>query len=91
MGLERGRCVGASAVSVFTGQQKYAPGKGLLTYQGAALPAWNSKGILGDNGTQYDNCFAIMTLDGAASRVDYYTVPILRKAVRLDVADAVSS
>jgi hypothetical protein len=57
----------------------------------AFKPTWNSKGILGDNGTQYDNCFAIMTLEGAAAKVDYYTVPILKKAARLDVADAVSS
>lgn len=90
LGLKRGRCLGGSAVPVFTNQQKYAPGKGLQTYQGATLPTWNSKGILGNNGTQYDNCFAIMTLDGASARVDYYTVPLLKKAVRLEVTDAVA-
>lgn len=90
LGLKRGRCVGASAVPVFTDQQKYAPGAGLQTSMGAALPTWNAKGVLGNNGTQYDNCFAIMTLDGAAASVDYYTVPILQKAVRLDVADVLS-
>jgi hypothetical protein len=89
LGLKRGRCLGASAVPVFTNQQKYAPGNGLQTYQEATLPTWNCKGTLGDNGTQYHNCFAIMTLDGASANVDYYTVPILKKAVRLDVTDAV--
>ena len=91
LGLKRGRCLGASAVPVFTNQQKYAPGSGLQTCPGATLPTWNSKGVLGDNGSQYDNCFAIMTLDGAAANVDYYKVPLLKTAVRLDVTDTVTA
>jgi hypothetical protein len=91
LGLKRGRCLGASAVPVFTDQQKYIPGNGLQTCPGATLPTWNSKGVLGDNGKQYDNCFAIMTLDGAAANVDYYNVPLLKSAVRLDVTDTVTA
>jgi hypothetical protein len=42
---------------------------------------------LGNNGTSYNNCFAIMTLNGASASVDYYEVPILGKAVRFPVDD----
>lgn len=51
------------------------------------MPSWDTKGVLGDNGTDYNNCFAIMTLTGATANVDYYQVPILGTAARLDVND----
>jgi hypothetical protein len=51
MGLQRGPCVGASAVPVFTDQQKYQNASELQTYQRAPLPKWDSNGVLGDNGT----------------------------------------
>jgi hypothetical protein len=51
MGLQRGRCVGASAVPVFTDQQKYENASGLQTFVGAPLPTWNPQGVLGDDGT----------------------------------------
>jgi hypothetical protein len=88
MGLERGRCVGASAVPVFTDQQKYANATGLQTYQNAPLPTWNPNGVLGNNGTDYAHAFAIMTLNGASANVDYYQVPILGMASKLAVADS---
>jgi Calcineurin-like phosphoesterase len=88
MGLQRGRCVGASAVPVFTGQQKYATATGLQTYLNGPMPVWNPNGVLGDNGTDYNNCFAIMTLTGASANVDYYQVPILGTASRLNITDA---
>jgi hypothetical protein len=87
IGLQRGRCVGASAVPVFIDQQKYATAAGLQTYQGGPMPTWNASGILSDNGTDYNNCFAIMTLMGATANVDYYQVPVLGTATRLDVTD----
>ena len=89
MNLQRGRCVGASAVPVFTDQQSYGNASGLETYGGAALPTWNKSGQLGNNGTSYNNCFAIMTLNGASANVDYYDVPILGKASRLNVQDSI--
>jgi hypothetical protein len=88
MGLQRGRCVGASAVPVFKDQQKYKHASGLQTFEGAPLPKWNRKGVLGDNGTDYAHGFAIMTLKGASANVDYFQVPVLRTASRLPVTDA---
>ena len=32
-----------------------------------------------------DNCFAIMMLNGPSANVEYYTVPLLRPAVKLNV------
>jgi hypothetical protein len=88
MGLQRGRCVGASAVPVFTNQQKYQNASGLQTYQRAPLPKWNPNGVLGDNGTDYAHAFATMTLKGPSANVDYYQVPVLGTASRLPVTDA---
>lgn len=87
MGLKRGRCVGASAVPVFTDQQSYTNASGLETYGGAGLPVWNTKGQLGNNGTSYNNCFAVMTLNGSSANVDHYQVPMLGTATRLPVDD----
>jgi Calcineurin-like phosphoesterase len=89
MNLQRGRCVGASAVPVFTDQQSYKNASGLETYGGLPYPTWNAKGQLGNNGTSYNNCFAIMTLNGASATVDYYEVPILGKASKLAVTDSI--
>jgi hypothetical protein len=87
MGIQRARCVGASAVPVFTDQQKYETATGLQTLNDGHMPTWDPKGVVGDNGTDYNNCFAIMTLTGATANVDYYQVPILGAATRLDVTD----
>jgi hypothetical protein len=87
MDLQRGRCLGASAVPVFNDQQSYSNASGLQTYGGGPLPTWNTKAQLGNNGASYNNCFAIMTLAGASANVDYYEVPILGTAVRFPVDD----
>lgn len=90
MNLHRGRCVGASAVPVFTNQQSYKNATGLETYGGAALPTWNAKAQLGNNGEgMYNNCFALMTLNGASATVEYYQVPLLGTAAKLPVSDQV--
>jgi hypothetical protein len=89
MNLQRGRCVGASAVPVFTDQQSYSNAAGLQTYGGAPLPTWNANGQLGNNGQSYNNCFAIMTLTGPSANVDYYQVPLLGTAAKLPVNDQV--
>jgi len=89
MDLKRGRCVGASAVPVFTDQQSYSSAAGLETYGGLPLPTWNKNGQLGNNGNSYNNCFAIMTLNGASANVDYYQAPILGTASKLAVTDSV--
>ncbi|HTR67794.1 MAG TPA: metallophosphoesterase [Terriglobales bacterium] len=89
MGLQRGRCVGASAVPVLTDQQSYKPGTGLTTFQNTGLATWAAQGILGDNGTDYDHCFAFMTLNGTAAQVDYYRVPVLGAKLKLAVGDQI--
>jgi hypothetical protein len=88
MGLERGRCVGASAVPVFTDQQSYTNATGLETYQNAPLPTWDPNAALGNNGTDYSHAFAIMTLNGASANVDYYQIPVLGTASKLAVTDS---
>jgi hypothetical protein len=88
MDLERGRCIGASAVPVFTDQQKYENADGLETLDDRPFPTWNSKAVLGNNGTDYAHAFAIMTLSGASANVDYYQVPVLGTAQQLLVGDA---
>jgi hypothetical protein len=75
LGLVRGRCVGASAVPVFTNEQSYTADTSLLNAQVTTLPTWNPAANLGSTDGQYDNAFAIMTLNGAAAVVNYYQVP----------------
>ena len=87
MGLKRGRCLGGSAVPVFVDQQQYATADGLQTLDKAPMPTWNPTGILGNQHKTYDNCFAIMTLNGPSANVDYYSVPLLKPAVKLNVTD----
>jgi hypothetical protein len=89
MDLQRGRCVGASAVPVFTDQQSYSDASGLQTYGGLPAPTWIPGGQLGNNGTSYNNCFALMTLSGSSANVDYYQVPILGTATKLPVVDGI--
>jgi Calcineurin-like phosphoesterase len=89
MGLKRGRCVGASAVPVFHDQQSYASAPGLKTPDGT-MPTWNRNGVLGFSKNMYNNCFAMMTLNGASATVDYYEVPPLEPAHKFDdVTDVV--
>jgi hypothetical protein len=76
LGLVRGRCVGASAVPVFTNQQDYLADTSLLNAQVTTLPTWNPAANLGSTDGDYNNAFAIMTLNGAqAAEVNYYQVP----------------
>jgi hypothetical protein len=85
--LQRGRCLGASAVPVFVDQQSYVTAGGLQTYGNGPMPTWNPKAQLGNNGESYNNCFAIMTLKGPSANVDYYQVPIEGKAAKFNVTD----
>jgi hypothetical protein len=87
MNLQRGRCLGASAVPVFTNQQSYTNADGLQTYGGAPLPTWNKSAQLSNNGEEYNNGFAFMTLSGASANVDYYQVPIDGQAQKFNVTD----
>jgi len=90
VGLVRGRCVGASAVPVFTDQQQYAADNDLIKPPITTLPTWNPAATLGNNGTDYNNGFAIMTLNGAeAATVNYYQVPLLKPYSQLPFTDTI--
>ncbi|MGA7929389.1 MAG: hypothetical protein WCA20_25735 [Candidatus Sulfotelmatobacter sp.] len=51
------------------------------------MPTWDLNGVLGNNGTDDSHAFAIMTLNGASAKVDYYQVPVLGTASKLAVTD----
>jgi hypothetical protein len=77
LGLERGRCVGASAIPVFTDQQSLVADTSLALPPGEkALPSWNPVANLGSADNCYNNAFAIMSLDNASAKVNYYQVPL---------------
>ena len=87
MGLQAGRCVGASAVPVFTDQQSYTTATGLQTLTGQDMAVWDPAAVLGNNGSDYNNAFAFITLNGPAATVDYYQVPIMGTATKFPVSD----
>jgi hypothetical protein len=89
MGLKRGRCVGASAVPVFADQQSYATASGLATLNGTSMPAWDTNAVLGSVDNMYNNCFAMMSVNGPSATVEYYEVPLLGKSRRFNVTDTV--
>jgi hypothetical protein len=89
LGLERGRCVGASAVPVFTNQQDYADDNSLLNGNVTTLPSWNPAANLGSTDDDYNNAFAIMTLNGAAAVVNYYQVPPNGAYVQVPFVDTI--
>lgn len=89
MGLNRGRCVGASAVPVYQDQQSYATASGLTTFDGQDMPAWVLDCELGTSNNMYNNCFAFMTLARASATVEYYEVQPLKPAHRYDFVDRV--
>lgn len=83
MGLRRGRCVGASAVPVFSDQQSYTPATDLKTVDGK-LPDWDRKAQLATNADDvYDHTFAILDLANAPASVEYFGVPVNGASVSL--------
>ena len=73
----RGRCVGVSAIPVFTDDQSFVADTSLaLPLQEKALPTWNPVADLGSADNCYNNAFAIMTLNNDAAVVNYYQVPL---------------
>jgi hypothetical protein len=89
MGLKRGRCVGASAVPVFQDQQSYTTASGLETLNGQSMPTWDPNAVLGTSKDMYNNCFAMMSVNGASATVEYYEVPLLENARKFNVTDTV--
>lgn len=70
--LPKGRCVGASAVPMYLAQKPVAPAN-LVVPAGVNGPPQVVPGTtLGDNGTVFNYCYAIMRLAGPKLTVDYY-------------------
>ncbi len=72
--LPKGRCVGASAVPMYLAQ-KPVPPPGLVVPAGVDGPPRIVDGtMLGDNGTVFNYCYAMMRLAGPKLSIDYYQV-----------------
>ena len=72
--LPKGRCVGASAVPMFL-SQKPVPPSNLALPPGENAPPQVVPGTeLGDNGTVFNYCYAILHLAGPKMTIDYYQV-----------------
>jgi len=72
--LPKGRCVGASAVPMYLAQKPVAPAN-LVVPAGVAGPPRVVAGTgLGDNGTVFNYCYAMITLAGPKLTIDYYQV-----------------
>jgi hypothetical protein len=69
-GLQRGRCVGCSAIPVFVAPNHYTQ-----KFPVPLVPGPDDPGrpvMLGDNGTVYNRANAIMELNGPGATVSYY-------------------
>ena len=72
--LPKGRCVGASAVPMYL-SQKPVPDPNLFLPPGVSGPPTVIPGTeLGDNGTVFNYCYAMMNLAGPMMTIDYYQV-----------------
>jgi hypothetical protein len=80
MGLKRGRCIGCSAVPVFKNQQSYTLDRSLVTLEHGRFPEWVTAAQLGNNGTDYNHAFAILTLTAGNASAEYFQVPINQSA-----------
>ena len=72
--LPKGRCIGASAVPMYLAQRPCAD-PNLVLPLGVDGPPTIIKGTeLGDNGTVFNYCYAMMKLAGPKMTIDYYQV-----------------
>jgi hypothetical protein len=70
LGLQRGRCLGCSAIPVFVEDDFYK-----AKFDVPLLPDPNAAGQgirLGEDGTVINRAYAILRLDGAQGSVEYY-------------------
>ncbi len=74
-GLQRGRCVGASAVPILKDQTVNSPASGLVPGPGEAGPPKVEAGtLLSENGEVFFHAYAIMKVDGPTAEISYYQV-----------------
>ncbi len=71
--LPPGRCVGASAIPVFT-PAAAAPDVMVIPLSESTRPQIVPGTALGNNGTVFNHAYAIVTVTGAALTIDYYQV-----------------
>jgi hypothetical protein len=84
MSLNRGRCVGCSAVPVFKDQQSYTLDKDTRTLETGIFPSWESKAQLTTSADDYNHGFALMTLGGEDDgTIEYFEVPAFARATPL--------
>lgn len=72
--LPKGRCIGASAVPIYLSQTPTAPPNLVLPPGASGPPQIVAGSQLGDNGTVFNYCYAIMRLSGPSLSIDYYQV-----------------
>jgi hypothetical protein len=69
-GLQRGRCLGASAIPVFVADDYFDAKFNVPLLTNASTGGQPVR--LGNNGTVYNHAYAIMRLDGPKATVEYY-------------------
>jgi hypothetical protein len=72
--LPKGRCIGASAVPIYLSQAPTAPADLALPPGATSPPQVVAGTALGNNGTVFNYCYAMMHLAGPSLSIDYYQV-----------------
>jgi hypothetical protein len=72
--LPKGRCIGASAVPVYLSQAPVAPPGLVLPPEAQGPPRIIAGTELGNNGTVFNYCYAIVGLKGPSLTIDYYQI-----------------
>ncbi|HEX5725682.1 MAG TPA: metallophosphoesterase [Longimicrobiaceae bacterium] len=73
--MPAGRCIGSGAIPMLMAEDPYTPATGLVGPDGIAVPQMNMTYQLGNDGTDYNHSFAILSLGSSGATVDYYQVP----------------
>lgn len=72
--LPTGRCIGASAVPIYTSQKEAAPKNLTIPPSESGPPRFIPNTGLGSNNDIFNHAYAIMTLDRADLTIDYYQI-----------------
>jgi hypothetical protein len=75
-GLPAGRCIGSGAIPMLVVQDPYTTDTTLQGVAGIPVPTMDLTYKLGDNGTDFNHGFAMLSLTGATATVTYYEVPV---------------
>ena len=86
-GLPLGRCIGSAAIPEMVIQDPYTTDTTLQGVAGIPVPTMDLTYTLGNNGTEFNHGFAMLSLTGASATVTYYQVPYLAAAEQLGPAE----